>query len=210
MSRADRKKDFDYFDSFITCAQYALDAAIYLRTSLASFDVATIEAQVDKMHHIENEADMQKHEMLKHLSYEFLPPIEREDIVSMSQELDDVVDTVEEVMRRAYMFNIRKIIPAAEEFAELIVRCCQALLTTVQEFKSFKKSKTIHQHIIAVNALENEGDRLYAKSMRELFLTEGDLRHTMVWTTMLDCMENCLDACEDVADIIEGVIMKNT
>ncbi len=210
MSQSKRKKDFDYFGCFENCAKLAYDAAIYLHQSVENFNPAKLEGQTAEMHRIENNADMLKHEMLTHLSHEFLPPIEAEDIVTISMGLDDVVDTIEEVMRRLYMFNVQSVHPEAAAFTELIVQSCKSLVAAVTEFRHFKKSKSIQEHIIAVNALENEGDKLYAESMRKLFTSQAEWRDTMVWTTMLDCVEDCLDCCEDVADMIESVIMKNT
>lgn len=203
-------KEFDYFENFLQCSEMASKAANYLYRSLSAFDPQLIETQVAEMHRIENDADMQKHEMLKKLAHEFMTPIEREDIVTLSQKLDDVVDAIEDVMGRVYIFNIKKIRPEVITFMELILKGCNALTTAVREFRNFKKSKTIHSFIIEVNSIESEGDKLYMEYMRKLFVEDNDMRERIVWMTMFECLEHCLDACEDAADIIESVIMKNT
>lgn len=203
-------KEYDYFEYLLKCSETANKAAEYLHGALSDFDLKRLEAQAAEMHLIENDADMLKHEMLKHLAHEFMTPIEREDIVALSQQLDDVVDAIEDVLSRVYMLNIKFIRPETLAFTELIVKCCKALARAIKEFRNFKKSKYVLERIIEVNSIESEGDKLYAKCMRKLFEEEGSMRDTVVWMTMFECLEACLDACEDAADIIESVIMKNT
>jgi len=210
MSRLGPRNEYDYFNAFYVFTHFASEAASYLEEVMANFDASTIEAAVEKMHTIENNADMAKHEMLKHLSHAFITPIEREDIVELAQELDTVVDTIEEVLRRIHMFNIKEIRPEIFEFTALIVKCCSSLSLAVEEFKNFKKSKTIAEKLIQVNTIESEGDKLLEESMRRLFAEESDPKQLLIWMTIFDWMENCLDVCEDVADTIESVIMKNT
>ncbi len=210
MSKLLRKKDFDYFGYFCTIASSATEAANYLHQSLSDFDRETFPAKMDAMHQIENTADMNRHEMTKQLAHEFITPIEREDIISMAQELDTVVDTIDDLMRRVYMYNVKEIRPEMLEFTALIIKCCSVMAEAVGEFKHFKNSKTIVEKIVAVNALESEGDALHARCIHNLFSEEADTRDTMVWMTIFEGSEMCLDACEDVVDIIESVIMKNT
>jgi predicted phosphate transport protein (TIGR00153 family) len=210
MDKFPRRKDFNYFDSFAVSAHFAMKAAEYLHGVLTAFDLSALPEQVAAMHQIENEADMSKHEMLKHLSHEVMTPIEREDIVSLAQQLDNVVDAVEEVLRRVYMFNVTAIRREMLDFTELIVKCCRALATAVGEFRNFKKSRAVLDHIVTVNTIESDGDMLFSQSMRRLYTEETDTRSLLVWSTMFDCFEHCLDACEHAADVIEGVIMKNT
>lgn len=205
-----RKKDTDYFEYFRRSAEYAVNAANFLDEILKSFRQSSFQAQFEKMHEIEHAADANRHEMTEKLSKEFLPPIEREDIVALAQELDNVVDTIDEFAQFLYMFNISEIRPDALVFSELIIRSCNALLVAVTEFRSFRKSKTLKEMLIEVNTLESEGDALYSESVRRLFLEGADAQTTMVWVRLFDALEECLDACENAVDIIESVIMKNS
>lgn len=210
MDRFSKKKGYDYFDGFLRCAKLALETAEYLQAALTNFNRENQDVQLREIHAIENQADMVKHEMLKNLAHEFMTPIEREDIVSLSMQLDEVVDKVEAVFQRIYMFNIENIRPQAIEFAQLVVKCCKSLVVVMEEFKNFKKSKCLKNHIIEVNSIESEGDGFYTNCMRSLFLEDTDTRNLLIWTTIYDLLEDSLDACEDAADVIEGVIMKNT
>ena len=207
---ANRKKDTDYFAYFRKSAEFASSAAAYLDDTLKNFDPATSQARFDEMHKIEHEADANRHEMIEQLAKEFIPPIEREDIVALAHELDNVVDTIDEFVQFMYMYNVGTIREDALAFSALIIRCCDALLAAVTEFRSFRKSKTLKEMLIKVNTLESEGDVLHAESVRKLFLEDADAKTTLVWTKLFDALESCLDACEDAVDIIESVVMKNS
>lgn len=205
-----RKHNYDYFEGFCRSAAYATEAAAYLQKALTEFDTEKLPTYMDEMHRIENDADSCKHEMTEHLAHEFIPPIELEDISALAMEMDNIVDAIEDVMLHLYFYNVTSLREETVAFTNLIVRCCDIFSEVVQEFRNFKKSKTINASIILVNTLESEGDKLHAKAMRRLFTEDVDTRTLLVWSTMFESMEACVDACENAADIIEGVIMKNT
>ena len=205
-----RKKGYDYFEYFCASARYACQAAEHLEKSLANFAPEACREKLEVMHHIENAADGFRHDMTQVLSHEFIAPIEREDIIELAQDLDNVVDAIDDVMRRIYMFNVQTIRPEAKQFSALITKCCHALLETIEEFRHFKKSQTIGKHIIEVNTLESDGDTLHAECIRKLFCGNEDALAIVAWMTLFEGFEECLDACEDAVDVIESVIMKNT
>ncbi len=207
---ADRKKDFDYFGYFCKCADFVCQAADYLNECITNFEYASVFERVTLMHKIENEADLTKHEMTKALTHEFLPPIEREDIVSLSVKLDDVVDAIEDVMRRIFMFDVKEIRPEVLEFTKLIVEASKGLKATLTEFRNFKSSKIIKEQIVAVNTVESKGDYLHTKIYHKLFSDGTDTRDIIIWTNIFDELEDCLDACEEAVDVVELVIMKNS
>lgn len=210
MAREGKKRDFDYFEYFDACADFICRAAEYLDDSMKHFKRETFFDRVGIMHKIENDADSCKHGMMARLAHEFLPPIEREDIIALSGELDNVVDMIDDVMLRVYMFNAVRILPGAVEFSELIVKTAHKLKETVAEFRNFKSSKSIREKIVAVNTLESDGDALHARCLHELFSADTGAKELMVWTFIFDELEDCLDAAEHVVDIIETVIMKNS
>ena len=203
------KKDGDYFGYFAISSGYAVKAASYLHESLGNFDPNGFFEKTDVMHEIEHAADANNHEMVKNLVREFITPIEREDIIALSQQLDNVVDSIDDIMRKVYMFDIQSIRPGVLEFTALIIRCCEALHAAASEFRNFHTSKTLGDRLIDVNTIESDGDALHAKFMRDLFYEKADARETLIWMQVYDGLEACLDACEDAADIIESVIMKN-
>jgi len=205
-----KRKSFDYFDYFCTSADYICKAAECLQDALHSYDREHFESRMNAMHEIENMADEAKHEMTAHLSREFIPPIDQEDIVALSDELDNVVDSLDDIMRRIYMYDVHEIRPEALEISELIVRCCQELKEVVAEFRNFKSSKIIIPKIVMVNTLETDGDALHARALRTIFTSNISDRALFIWASLFDELEECLDACEHASDVIEHVIMKNT
>ena len=162
------------------------------------------------IHQIEHAADLKKHDMMSQLLREFLPPIDREDIVNISHVLDEIVDLIEEVVLSLYMNDIQKCRPDVQPMVALIVKQCEELQKLMAEFENYKKSDKLRESIIVINTLEEEGDRLYLEAMRNLKLTCSDPFEMIAWRDIYSSLEDCSDACEKVADAVEEVVMKNT
>ena len=205
-----KKSDSYYFQNFIDCVECGCQAAKMLEESLEHFDTAHLQEKLDELHKIEHDADKKKHEMMAVLVKAFITPIEREDIILLSQSIDEVTDEIEDVLIRIYINNIQSIRPEALAFIKVIIRCCQALKEVMEEFTDFRKSRTLHGLIIEINALEEEGDRLFIDSMRKLHTEVTDPIEVIAWREIYAYLEKCCDACEHVADVVESVIMKNT
>lgn len=205
------KKDGNYyFDAFAKGISYANDAAALLQDIFENFDAGSIKAQLDKMHEIEHTADGVKHEMMERLVKEFLPPIEREDIVELAHTIDEVSDLIEDVVLRIYMYNVSALRPDVKEFAKLIVRCCADLKAMSLELPNYRKSASLAEKIKEINSLEEEGDRLYVEAPRRLYSEEKDPIAIFAWTNIYDRLEKCCDGCEKVADTVELIILKNS
>lgn len=204
------KKKYNYFDALVRLVDYNCKAAHMLHSILNDYDYSKLEVQIKEMHDIEHAADLAKHEMMNHLLKEFITPIEREDISQIAQEIDNVTDTIEDVLVRLYMFNIKTLRPEALEFSNIIVACCEALKKAMEDFHNFRRSKTVKENIIYINDLEEVGDRMYYKVMHNLHANTKDPIEIAVWSQTFDYLEKCCDACEEVADVMESIIMKNT
>ena len=205
-----KKSDNYYFENFIQCVECGCQAAMMLEENLANFDVNRLSENLDELHKIEHDADKKKHEMMGVLVKAFITPIEREDIILLSQCIDEVTDQIEDVLIRIYINNVHTIRPEALQFTKVIIRCCKVLKEIMEEFANFKKSKTLHGLIIEINAQEEEGDRLSIDSMRRLHTEVTDPLEIIAWREIYNFLEKCCDACEHVADAVESVIMKNT
>ncbi|HSN94512.1 MAG TPA: DUF47 family protein [Anaerolineaceae bacterium] len=207
---AKNKKKNNYFKMFVDIAEDAIKAAQHLEKTVKDFNPAKAEKTAKSMHEIEHGADLKKHELMKNLGDEFMTPIEREDIVTLALELDDVLDYIEEIFQLFFMFNIQEMRPQAIDFAELIVRSTTAMKVCFEEFHNFRRSKTIGEKIIEVNVVEELADVLFIKAVRELYTKEIDPIKLNAWSIIFDKLEKTCDRCEHVADTIESVIMKNT
>ena len=205
-----KKRDFNYFEAFVQLVDYSCQSAEILETSLKRFNPTGLAEMMKNLHGIEHAADMGKHDMMNRLAREFIAPIEREDIIELGQEIDNVTDTIEDVLMRVYMYNVLSIRDEASEFTAIILQCCNALEDAMKEFHNFRKSSSINENIVEVNRLEETGDALYSRAVRRLYTTCREPIELMVWRDLFDRMEKCCDACEHVANIMESIIMKNS
>lgn len=205
-----RKNSYNYYDVFVMMADYSCKAANMVDKTLRHFDKDEIPAKLEEIHEIEHAADEQKHEMMKALAREFLPPIEVEDIAELTQLLDEVADSVEDVLIKLYTYNIKAIRPEAIEFSDIIVRCCKTLKKMMEQFSNFKKSNTLIEYVVEINNLESDGDEVYTRAMHDLHAHSDNPVEILTWSRMFDCLEKCCDVMEDVADAVENTVMKNT
>ena len=203
------KKNSPYFNDFITMVEFSVRAAEYLQSVLTNFDAETLSVKRREMHDIEHAEDNVRHGMMKRLVKEFVTPIDREDIIQLANVLDTVTDKIDDILTRMYIYNVKEVQPAALKFGDVIVRCCKTLQTAMIEFPNFQKSKTLLQAIIEVNTMEEEADALYVDVMHELYQNNPDPKSVVVWSALYEQLEDCCDACEDAADMVQIIVMKN-
>ena len=205
------KKQERYYENFVEMCSFNCEAARFLREVLVDYDPEHLNIYLEKMHAIEHSGDVLRHSMIKSLAREFITPIEREDIMAMGDAIDTVTDKMEDVLQKMYMYNIRTIREDAIKGIETIIECTDMLKAALEELHNFKKSQTITDKLIEINRLEEIGDRMYIEATRRVF-TDPDIKATEAfsWSHIFHYMEEVLDACEDAADVIEGIIMKNS
>lgn len=205
-----KRHDSFYFKTFIDCMECACRASDILNDTLRNFDKEQLKSRLDEIHKEEHAADCFKHDMLAALIKEFITPIEREDIIQLSQNIDEVVDAIDDVLLRIYCNNIVKIRPDALKLSQMIVNSCLEVKRLMIELPDFKKSKTIHKRIININTMEEEADALFIFCLRTLHTTSNDPIEILSWHELYMYLEKCMDACEHVADIVETIMMKNS
>lgn len=206
------KKDrFDYFDAFEKQAKLAVKEAEVLLDAVRGFESADeLHALMDRAHKIEHEGDEINHAISHSVATDFITPFDREDILDLAHRLDATIDYIEEVIRRFYMYDVTAMHDHTEEFAKLIKKSCEAVLDAMGDFRNFKKNKHFKKLIIKINDVEEEGDRLYMDVIRHLHTVErDDYMQVHVWTQIFDRMERCCDACEEVSNIMEDVMLRN-
>jgi len=204
------KKENNYFDMLVGMVDYSCQSAEILHSTLVNFKTDNLEEKINTLHELEHTGDILNHELIRKLLKEFITPIEREDIINLAQEIDDVTDTIEDVLLRIYMFNITSIREEALAFSTVIVQCCNALKLAMENFYNFQKSPAVQHNIVEINRLEEEGDKLYVQAIRNLYTTSTDPIEILAWTHTFDRLEKCCDACEHVSNVIETIIMKNS
>lgn len=209
-----KKNRFDYFDAFEKQAAFACKEARALVALMEDFHPDQPEwakQRLAEMHAIENEADGVNHDIMTHLAEEFMPPLDREDISELTQMLDEVVDQIEEVVQHLYMYNIQELHPSAIKVARVINESTEALFEAMKVFREFKKPKKLVRLLTDVHTRESQGDALYLESKRDLFANHADApaAYLIAWNSMFSHMEQCCDACEHVASLMQTVAIKN-
>ena len=199
----------DYFRTLERQSAYGVQAAKILKDFLSDFDAFRMPETVREMHRVEQEADAVRRELTESLAREFLPPIEREDILHLSMQLDDVTDAADDTLRHLYMFNIDTVLPDAPTLAEAAFSCCTALHEAVCAFRDFKKIDRLRALLVPVHTWESRSDDLYTESVRTLYCTTNDPRQLLRWTQIYGNLESCCDICEQAADVMETVMFKN-
>lgn len=207
----ERKKNVNYyFETFVELVGYSCKAADLLDSIMNNYDAEKIRDRMKEMHTIEHTGDEARHRMIRKLAREFITPIEREDIMAMADAIDTLTDTIEDVLMRMYMYNIKEVKEYALKMTKVTVKCCHLLKNALDEFHNFRKSNKLHELIIEINRLEEEGDALYTEATRNLYVNCTDYKELVAWDTTYHYLEKCCDACEGVTDVIENVIMKNS
>ena len=201
-------KNYNYFDKFVQQMSLCKKAAQQLMDMIDNYtDVST---KADAIHNTEHEADDLLHEILSELNRSFITPIDREDIVNLVHHLDDIADSIEDVANLFDVFSITNIRPEALDMAKLILVGCEMLYDAIAEFAHFKNSKKLPDLVIKVNKAEEDGDKMYRNVIKAMYQTEKDPITLMKWKEIFDAMETVLDDCEDVADLLDGLTIKNS
>ncbi|MDF2567044.1 MAG: hypothetical protein K0R90_500 [Oscillospiraceae bacterium] len=204
-----KTKEVNYFNLFIDGANVCNKAA-KLFEQMLNGNVNKIPEMVKEIHHIEHEGDHLYHTLYNHLNLAFITPIEREDILKIAKYIEDTIDTIDEAAIMIDMLVIQSFRPEAKQMVDLIVKISSVLVEAATEFKNFKKSKKLTSLLVEINDIEEEGDKLYQSTIKHLFANEKDVLEVVKWKNIFDTMEDVLDACENAADIMENVILKNS
>lgn len=200
-------KEDKFYDYFIDIAKIAQRASNMLVEFLKDLDNS--EENHKKIKEIEHEGDKKQHEILEQLNKTFITPFDREDIYLIAKDMDDVIDLIEATASRFVMLNVNNCTEEAKMLSRMIVNCCGELINLMEELKNMKTSKKLRNNIIEVNRVEEEGDRVSRKAIRDLFRSNTEVIEIIKWREIYQYLEDTLDACEDVANVVEGVVMKN-
>jgi predicted phosphate transport protein (TIGR00153 family) len=166
-----------------------------------------VEKKIDEIHRIEREGDELTHAILTKLNQTFITPFDREDIHELASKLDDVLDFINASGARIVMYRITTPPPAAGALAAIILQQCQALQQAVS---LMQKNGDILSHCVEINRLENEADQVSQQAIATLFDREKDPINLIKIKELLECLERATDKAEDVANVLETVVLKNT
>ncbi|MDN6639996.1 MAG: DUF47 family protein [Tetragenococcus sp.] len=205
-----RKKQYDYFKKMEQLAENVHIAAEVLEEIVENYSSNNFVEKADKIHEIEKNSDYIVEELTNKLYDAFITPIEREDILMISERLDDILDGINAM---TYLFENLVITEMREEtdkFATLVTKAAKGVYEAMKEFPKFKNSKTLKDLISDVNNVESQGDRLYSRLKKQLFSQEQDILEIVKWKEIYDGFELIINYNEDAVDLIDGMTIKNT
>ena len=206
-----KKEKFNYFDAFEQQVDIAAEEADLLIEAIENFSNAEdLKSVLEKAHEIENRGDNVNHQILTSVSVDFITPIEREDIIELAQDIDDIIDDIEGILQRFYMYDVHFMHDKAIEFARIIKKQIKALRKSMGSFREFKKVKKIRAMVEDINQLEEQADVLYLETIRQLYTVDAEKAvRVEVWSRLFDRLEATCDACETVADTMASIMLKN-
>ncbi|NJD20497.1 MAG: DUF47 family protein, partial [Gemmatimonadetes bacterium] len=198
-------REEDFYDLFVEVATRAAEGAKLLRALLKGSPDSTT-YHVDAMRKLENECDELTHEVVRRLDRTFITPIDREDIHTISSDLDDVMDRLDATARRAKIFRVGESPAGVDAMCAIVEEITNEVLKAVI---ALREGNDVMQHCIRAKRLEEEGDAVYHDNLGNLFDTETDPVRIIKWKEMFDMLEQALDEAEDVANAIESIVLKH-
>jgi uncharacterized protein Yka (UPF0111/DUF47 family) len=197
-------RDEKFYELFTELAQRLTGSAALLCELFSN--PAQLDAKVAQIKELEHQADNLTHDIIDRIDRTFVTPFDREDIHALASELDEVIDLIDGTARRATIFRIQKTRPAAGTLADVLARAATCVESGVREMKNAKHVYAISEKL---KVLEEEGDAIYHEAMGVLFAEGGDALEVVKWKDLYDKLEDALDKCEDVGNVLQSIALKN-
>jgi predicted phosphate transport protein (TIGR00153 family) len=196
-------KDGRFFDDFILLAQEIRKASDVLVDMLSGDSPRW--AAADELKALEHQCDQVAHDALHRLNKTFVTPLDREDIHTLILYLDNVMDMMDAAGGCVRLYRVQTLRYGARELAVVIQQCAQQILLATQKLE---RRQGLEEHVVEINRLENEADQIHREAIGRLFSEEQNAIEVIKWKEILDLLERATDECEDVANEIEGVVVK--
>ena len=200
-------KDMGFYDLF----EKETDNLVIAGKKLVEFfdNYENVEEKAKELKDLEHQGDVITHEIIARVHRSFVTPIDREDITLLAHSLDDVMDFIEAAGRTAYLYHIAQPTERARELARIVDRMTRKLNEVMPQLRHRDKFKWILKECVEINTLENEADDVQHAALAELFeVCRADTCEVIKWREIYDHLENATDRGEDVANILEGVVLK--
>jgi hypothetical protein len=192
----------EFYELYARASGNVVEIAQALTAFLQSFP----DGGVETIKELEHEGDRLTHEVVDLLNRTFVTPFDREDMYRLATALDDVCDHVDEAAGDIASYGVQRVRPASIKQAEVILRCAHKLQEAVANLEGFKVQP---RTLIELRELEDEGDRLARDAIAELFHSERDPIALIRWKEIYERLEDAVDACENAADVLEAILVKN-
>lgn len=197
-----------FFDLFNQHAENIVEGARELAALMSNLS-AELELRARNIEAAEKRADKLTHETIDLLHKTFITPLDREDIHKLISNMDDILDLMEDVAQTVYLYDIKHITPEAKQLADICVSCCERVKTAVGLLKNMENAEAISKICEEIDRLESNADHVMRAAMSKLFRDEPDTRQLIKLKAIYELLEQVTDKCEDVANIIEGIVIEN-
>ena len=201
-------REENFLPQFMRAAEILVEAATAL-DKLAG-DFTDVRVKVARIKHLEHEGNQVAHHIFALLSKTWITPIDREDIYALGKALDDVLDYIDAGAARLVLFRIQAPTPELKGSTELILQSTKAIQRALELLGDLKNSAAILEACVEINRLENEADSLNRMAIGRLFDAEKDPFTLMKWKEIYEVLEEATDCCEDVANVLEQIVLKST
>ncbi len=196
-----------FYDWFEKATDNLLDGARHLQELLDNYE--DVENKVAQLTEIEHKGDFIVHEVMQLLPRTLITPIDNTDIQALTNAIDDSLDAMEAAATRLVIYDVQEIKEPARKLARLITRGAQELNAGVQCLRDKQRFNELHAHIVEMNTLENNGDRVFDDALRDLVAHREDLFDLIRWKEIYEVLEATTDRIEDAADVLQQVIIAN-
>ncbi len=199
-------RDERFFELFEQATTIIVAGAEQLVQMLGDFDNA--ESYRKSINDLEHAGDAIIHQVVDKLNRTFVTPLDPEDIRAIASRLDDVIDFTQAAAERLVLYGVGVPLPACRDLAKTLVTVVKEVQSVIMMLRDFSQRKAIMKHCIEINRLENVGDKIYREALGGLF-RKGDPMELMRWKEIFEQIEQAIDQCEDLADVIESIVVKH-
>jgi predicted phosphate transport protein (TIGR00153 family) len=197
-----------FFELFNAHADRIVEGSRELAAMIGTF--SDLDAHAQRIDAAERAADKITHETIALLHKTFITPFDRDQIHQLINTMDDILDLIQDVAESVALYDLRSVTPEAKQLAEICHVCCERVKTTVSLLPDIKRSEAILKYCQEIDRLESDADRVMRAAVSKLFREENDLKQVMKLRVIYDLLETITDRCEDVANVVEGIVLENS
>ncbi len=203
-----------FFDLFNAHAEQIVCGARELATLMGKMDAsvttADIAAHAQAIDGIETRADKITHETVALLHRTFITPLDRDSIHQLISKMDDILDLIQDVAESMVLYDVRKVTQEARQLTDISLSCCERVRSVVALLPNMEHAQSILKTCREIDQLESDADRVMRSAISRLFRDEADVRQVIKLKAIYELLETVTDCCEDVANIIEGIVLENS
>jgi predicted phosphate transport protein (TIGR00153 family) len=200
-------RNYRFHDLFEQDARNLVLASEALTDLLEHFQ--NVDLKAGRIRELEHQGDEITHELYLQIHQTFVTPLDREDIAALAERMDDVMDSMEEAAAAIRIYGIERPTPVAKSFADLVRLQCIQIERAIGNLRRRSDMKRIHEQLVEINRLENEADRLFRNARADLFRNEVDPTDIIKWRDIYTHLEAATDSAEQVAQVLEGIVLKH-